>query len=226
MKAHGCFLLVLGVALTLVSSMSAAQDAEPEVSAAELRLKAAELMREARELKQTGNEAQARELAEQAGELLREAKLAEPAAEHIEPHERLQALRQRIMQLREEGRMEEADRLEREARQSMELLHKHRQEEPLMQHSGEPFQPVPADAERRMHHLRVAAENLHAAGLHDQAEKLMQQAQRMAMTPKVRPMAPGHDGRMDELIGHLRRLNERVERLEQAVKKMIEQQQP
>ncbi len=219
MKVHGYFVLVLGAALTLVSAVRAGEDAEPEVSAAELRLKAAELMREARELKQTGNEAQARELAEQAGQLLREVKLAEPSHEHAEPHERLQALRQRIMQLRQEGRMEEAERLEREARQSIELLHKH--------HGGDdPHRHPPEEAERRMHHLRVAAENLHAAGFHEQAEKLVEQAQRLAAARKVRPMDPGHDGRMDELIGHLRRLTERVERLEQAMKKMIEQQQP
>lgn len=217
MKVHGYFFLVLGAALMLVSPVRADQEAEPEISAAELRLKAAELMREARELKQAGNEAQARELAEQAGELLRGIKIAELVREQAEPHERLQALRQRIMQLREEGRMEEAERLEREARQSLELLHKH-------QHVEQPHQHSPEHADQRVHHLRVAAEHLHAAGLHEQAEKLVQQAQRMAAARKVPPMAPGHDGRMDELIEHLRRLNERVERLEQAVKKMIEQQ--
>jgi hypothetical protein len=36
------------------------------------------------------------------------------------------------------------------------------------------------EMERRLHHLRVAAENLHAAGMHEQAETLMQQAERLA----------------------------------------------
>jgi hypothetical protein len=37
-----------------------------------------------------------------------------------------------------------------------------------------------AELERRLHHLRVAADNLRAAGMHDQAEQLMRQAEGLA----------------------------------------------
>jgi len=82
---------------------------------------------------------------------------------------RLEELRREIGRLSEAGRHEEAERLKREGREIMQAL------------QGRPAPPPPGppeDLQRRVQHLQAAIENLHAAGLHEAAEKLSQELER------------------------------------------------
>ena len=221
MRANLLTVLILGLSMLAVRPGCAAEPTEGEQHEIELREKIGRMMREAGELKEAGNEAQARELMEQVGQLMREAKEA-AQARGAEPREggelrdRLEAMEGRIKELRREGRVEEAERLEREAREFMQQSQW--KERPAERPTGE-------EAQRRMHHLRVAAENLRAAGLHEQAEQLMRQAERMMASPEVRRPDAERDAPVRELAEAMRRLNQRVERLEQALKKLMDQQQ-
>jgi hypothetical protein len=221
MRANLLTVLILGLSMLAVPTVYAAEPAEGEQQEIELREKIGRMMQEARELKEAGNEAQSRELMEQAGQLMREAKEA-AQARAAEPREggelqdRLEAMKGRIMALRREGRVEEAERLERETREFMQRAQW--KERPAEQPTGD-------EAQRRMHHLRVAAENLRAAGLHEQAEQLMRQVERMMASPEVRRPDADREAPVRELAEAMRRLNQRVERLEQALKKLMDQQQ-
>ena len=88
---------------------------------------------------------------------------------------------------------------------------------------------TPEEMERRMHHLHVAIENLHAAGLHDVAERLEQELARarerqQTMAPP-REMPPvvarvGEELRrmqaeLEELRGQIRALREHIAELHQ-----------
>jgi hypothetical protein len=94
-------------------------------------------------------------------------------------------------------------------------------------HPGEPdFAPPPFAAdreerERRIHHVEVAIENLHAAGLHDIAERLAGELyRRRERLPEPMPPAEAlervthelHELRnqMEELRGNLRELHEKI----------------
>jgi tetratricopeptide (TPR) repeat protein len=71
--------------------------------------------------------------------------------------------------LRAAGRFDEAEAMQQEARDFFERA----------QPRPEPPPGSPEDFERRIHHVEVAIENLHAAGLHDQAERLVPQLDRL-----------------------------------------------
>lgn len=65
--------------------------------------------------------------------------------------------------------------------------------------------PDSAEIERRAHHLEVAIDNLHAAGLHEPAERLTQQLERMRrQLEETRPPQPGHPESPDEVLEALR----------------------
>ena len=71
------------------------------------------------------------------------------------------------------GRGDEAERVEREARK----LARELERDPDQQERRR--SPERGDIERRLEHLRIAVDNLHAAGLHDQAEELARAAERL-----------------------------------------------
>ncbi len=118
-----------------------------------------------------------------------------------------------------EGRHEEAERLLREAKQIRRNL---------ARHGDRPEGPPPEEREemeRRMHHVRVAVENLHAAGFHEQADQLAQQMKRL-LHGRPEPGPPPRDPRREgpahpeglervlhELHGAIGQLNERMEAL-------------
>jgi hypothetical protein len=228
MRANLLTVLMFGLSTLAVWPAYAAEPPEAEQQEIELRQKMAKLVQQARELKQAGNESQAKELMEQVGQLAREAKEAAqasdaqasdahandaPPREGGELQERLEAAKNRIMELRREGHAEEAERLEREVREFMQQSQWKKQ--PAERPSGD-------EVDRQVHHLHAAAENLRAAGLNEQAEQVMRQAERIVAA--ARQAAPEREAPIRDLIEAVRRLNERVERLEQAVKKLMEAQ--
>jgi hypothetical protein len=87
---------------------------------------------------------------------------------------------------------------------------------------GDRPRPEGGELERRVHHIRVAAENLKAAGLHDQARALMEAAERLVRAHREggesahrpdarpdgpdRPQPPGSPGEVQRLRGEVERL--------------------
>jgi len=157
-----------------------------------------------------------REPAERAREMAERHRqgLARRADELMEAHER--ALR--------EGRPEEAERLVREA----EEIRRDLERRPDRDRPDGPPPEEREEMERRMHHVRIAVENLHAAGLHEQAEQLAGQMERLLrgqpepLPPHPRePGAPPHgkgmphpeqlEGVLRELHGAIGQLNERMD---------------
>jgi len=134
-----------------------------------------------RELRELGERAPDRsaELREELGRIEREVREIDANVqrgrrelEGAHMQRRVEELKRQIHELSEAGRHEEAERLKQEGRRMWAEFEERRRRE------GEgPPPPPPGDVERRLHHLRAAAENLHAAGMHDAAERLMQQAE-------------------------------------------------
>ena len=116
------------------------------------------------------------------------------AVEH--PEELLRAMAREREELMELGRnvMRELEQFKRSgdeaaAREAAEKLERIKREVAGLEARAREFQArregpgphrppgPPEEVERRMHHLRVAADNLRAAGLHEQAERLMREAE-------------------------------------------------
>ncbi len=154
-----------------------------------------------------------------------------------EARERLKLIRQEIEELRGHGRNADADRLEERARQMKEKIagaEGHRDlgpggPKPLRpEHPRSPGQPGSGpsqEIERRLQHLKVAIENLHAAGLHEHAERLTQDAERMhqKLVEQQRGMVRGPEfpkepfqalqGEIQELRQSLQELRQQLEEL-------------
>ena len=86
-----------------------------------------------------------------------------------------------------------------------------------------PRPPEMAEAQRRLHHLQAAIDNLHAAGLHEAAERLTQEAERMrqqlhAATPAPpAERGPGGSRSPERELAPLRR---EIQELRQAVQEL------
>ncbi|MCY2996227.1 MAG: hypothetical protein NTY19_51510 [Planctomycetota bacterium] len=153
---------------------------------------------------------------EPAEALKREAEKLMQGARNGQAQRQLQELKERIHQLRENGRGDEAARLEAQARKMAERL----QGEQGRQERQGPG-PGPEDAQRRMQHLRQAIDNLHAAGVHDQAEQVARQAQQLEREAQSRHPGPEQAPQVMELHQKLRNLNDRVGKLEAALQELL-----
>lgn len=171
---------LLGATLTLGCLVLAGDRPPPEA----LRERARALQQEIRELHANGQHEQAerlqmelREMRENAERLAR----ARVEGDRDRPRPPEAAAEQRemirkIRQLNAEGRQEAAAELREElARRQREQGWRAGAPQPRVGR-GEPMPPE--EMERRLHHLQVAIENLHAAGMPDVAERLEQEAQR------------------------------------------------
>lgn len=160
-----------------------------------------------------------------------------------EARERLERMGHEIAALREKGHPEEAERLEAQARRMKEQItaaekrakagpdrpkfpdpeRARAQERRPGQRS--PEQPAPEDVERRMHHVRVAIENLHAAGLHEPAQRLAEEAEKFhSRLREHRPSAPDAPQRRGDgiqaLQGEIRELRQAVQQLRQQLEEI------
>ncbi len=157
----------------------------------ELRAKAKAMHREAEQLTKEGRREEAEKLGRQIKELLQAAekhdqKSAKPAGGEIEElHHRLKALAEKENALKEskneEGLAEVRKHRAAIERELAELKEhhgrkaggKHVDKQPAKSHEGV------EDAARRIKHIHIAVDNLHAAGLHDIANELAKQAEAM-----------------------------------------------
>jgi len=146
-----------------------------------------------------------------------------PDREHLQ--QRIEELKRRIQQLREEGSHDEADRLMREGRELMQRIERGpeggpRPERPLgYEDRGE--------RERRLQHLKTAADNLEAAGFADQAENLRRVIERIARGEAGPPpfsRQPGPE-RPDGRAPHHPEMNPAVQQLRGEVQEMRREMQ-
>lgn len=185
-----------------------------------------ELRARAREMKAAGREEAARDLAEQAERLPREMAGRPPGADLSPMQQKLRELvaeAQRrkaagdheaardIQRRAEELKQELKARLGREGREPVRMAEKPR--------GGD--MPPPEEIERRLQHVRIAMENLHAAGLPDVAQHLEEVAadlERALQGPRGHgDPVPHLQAQIDELRGAVGRLAEQMERLKRAV---------
>jgi len=88
--------------------------------------------------------------------------------------QRVEELKRRIVELKEAGKPDEAERVAREASELMQQV-RGRERGP----GGPPNPEAMQDVQRRIQHLQAAAENLRAAGFPDQAEQMIRLIQRL-----------------------------------------------
>jgi hypothetical protein len=133
----------------------------------------------------------------------------------------LEELKAAMNRAREAGNREEVERLEREAR---EVLHQ------LGDRPGERRPEGEAgEVQRRMHHLRVAIENLRAAGLNAQAEALAGEAERWmrerGFPPEARerPDMPPVHAQMERAVHEMREQMQEMRRQMEEVQRQLHQ---
>jgi hypothetical protein len=134
-------------------------------------------------------------------------------------YRRLQEIRQKVEQLEKEGKHEDAQHLKREAD---EMVAKFRA------HEGGPHgSPAMTEKMARLQHLRVAAENLKAAGMEQEARHVMELAERVQreMPEGPAPMhgEPGNPQRaLEEMHGQMQQMHREMQELREQVKHLIE----
>lgn len=187
------------------------------------------LERQAQKLKADGRHEEAREIMSKIDRLLARDKAGEIQGEPRDPGSRQHDLKRKLTEsqrelkrLRKAGHHDQAMALERRVDQLESEL---RQFEPREGFRNEPGQPkkesgLPEEAQRRLHHLKIAIENLHAAGMHDPAERLTQEAERLRQAMDRRRPAPGREPGGDVLRGELNGLRQELRELRQAVQEL------
>jgi len=108
-----------------------------------------------------------------------------PEAERERIRQKVEELKGALHRAREASNREEMERIEREMRELLRAAGRIPDRPP----AGPP--EAREDMERRAHHVRMAIENLRAAGLHDMAERLAREMGRLA---RERPDRPGREG--------------------------------
>lgn len=242
MKSHSAHLrpvaatLLASTALLILGIMGSPPALGAEANPQELREKAETLQREARELKAGGKHEQAQEVLRKAMELRAEADRLQrgggPAEESRRPRpeelkQRLEQARAQLKAAREAGREEEVARLERQVARMEAVLERSDRPAPEWMRPpreggpgrGFPGAPMDRPELQQLRHLEAAIGNLHAAGLHEPAECLAQQAQEMRQKLGLgeRPdLAPR------PMEGELKRLRMEVQELRRMVRDLGE----
>lgn len=192
------FTRTLVLAAMIIVGLCLATIAQPPQNPEAMRIHADELARQAAELRAKGDHDKAKALASEAEELLKTAAAVERGEHRMPTEERRHAMEAELVKLRadrarliEQGlekTIEPIDQriadLERELNQLLPaepgLLVQPREHKPTFRFKPGPRVTTPQeieDLERRIHHLRLAADNLHAAGLHEHAKELEVQAE-------------------------------------------------
>lgn len=186
---------------------------------AEIGQKLEQLRMELRELERNNRPDEAQEVRQKIGELERQAGRGERRPEMAGLEERMRRMDARIEELRQAGKTEEADQLERERREIQEQLRTGQGREPM---DFRRPRPGGEDRERQMQHLRMAIENLHAAGMPELAQRVEREARAQMETGRPlgpREWGPGQTDRLQQLEA---RVADRMERLEAQVRELHE----
>lgn len=231
---YGCTAAALAVAaLVVIPPPAPSQEHHPE----ELLKQAQQLERKAQDLKADGRHEEAREL-------MREVEAIHARAEHLhrEPgpaderhrQELKQALKESLVELEElraAGKMDEAAEVKHRV-EKLENELARLSPQPAAPREGERAWEGPprpdrrpelgpgevGDMQRRLHHLELAIDNLHAAGMHEAAERLAQEAGRLRQHMAGGP--PPERGRPGPGEAEFQRLRAEIQELRQAVREL------
>jgi hypothetical protein len=238
---------VLGLALLVAGSPASANDVE------DLERKAIALKKEAAELFESGHQDEAHNLERQSQELMAKAReLAKHEKSGVSEgdhgnesradHPDRQHLKERLQDLRAARKQAEArDASEPELDEIREQIGQMERKLAHLRKTPHPHQEIPpqfrAQAEklehaaRRLQRVRVAAENLKAAEMHDMAHELMQKAEGMeheihAAKLELAQLMQDSAGKDQEPEGELQQLrseNEQLRREMQELREVVEQ---
>jgi hypothetical protein len=234
-----CHWLATSTVATIVASIvfvaSAGGVGGAESEPQDLRVKAERLRQEAEELKRDGKVGRALELRREAEELSAEAEKQQqkvarlPQRNQPRPQENRRQLEQALAEpkdLRPSGKEEKAMKMQRRVQELERTLA--RFDGPSTEPGGFPPEPPrgrnfrrPAGGEaemQRLKHLEIAIENLHAAGMHEVAERLTQQAQ--GMRQNFRPAEGPRRQPIRRAEGELEGLRDEIRDLRQAVREL------
>jgi len=136
---------------------------------------------------------------------------------------RVEELKRKITELSEAGRHEEAEQLKRQGREMMQRFQERfaRPDQPRHQPEGR----RPEDMERRIGHVKVAIENLRAAGMHDAAERLAQEVERAIHGDRGHREGPPPDQRdraFQELRGEVQQMRREMNEIREHLKRLLE----
>ena len=183
------------------------------------------LRQQLREAEESGREKQAAEIRERIATLERQqVARGERRPTSVAP-ERLERLERKIDELRQAGRHDEAQQLERQ----LDRARGTQSDRP----PGEPGGAAEGESQRRQH-LREAIGHLHAAGMHVVADRLERQADRMrqdfevppegrAPEPPMRGMERLPQADLAELQANLQELREQMRAMQRALEEIRQQ---
>jgi hypothetical protein len=157
-------------------------------------------------LRQDGQPDKAEQVQAELNEVLARSKGERPEIERREFETRIRALKEKIERLRQEGQPDKAELVQADLNEVIARSNAERSENgrrPEMPGSG---QDARNEAQKKASHLRTAAENLHAVGMHDQADKLMREAEQLQRSTQS-------DGGPGDLPRQVQELRERVDDL-------------
>ena len=156
---------------------------------------------------------------------------------------RIEELKHKIDELSEAGRHDEAEHLKLQGRQIMAVFEEQRRrmaegDRPRPEHGDRP-RPEQGDVERRMHHLRAAMENLRAAGMHEAAQRLAEQAEQFMREhrhdqpptgpdrprPEHMDRPPEHGGpQVEQLRREVHQLREEMQEIREHLRRLVERE--
>jgi chromosome segregation ATPase len=221
---------ILTLAVLTGLSICIATPARGEPGAEQLKEEIGKLERRAHELKESGKPEEARAVWREAEEL--RAKLAGPEKDRGDSPQAVEKRRDALRHALEEARAEvrelrEAGKEDRAAEMSKKVQHLEEELARLGPRKEGDRPPEPAEAKEKLQHLRQAIGHLHAAGLHEPAERLSREAdgleQRLkaqAGDQKPAPAAGTEAGKLQDQLQELRqavrKLNARIDELEKS----------
>jgi len=139
----------------------------------------------------------------------------EPADRERAIVERMEAMQREAKQLREQGKVEQAEQVQRE----LERMVARREHQEVRGRAPERREPRPedrerAELERRLHHIHAAIENLEAIGMRDVVERLVDEANEIERALRgPRPEPRPEDREREELEQRLQHIRVAAENL-------------
>jgi hypothetical protein len=230
--------LIVAGGLTALATVHAGEEGpRPE----QLRDEARQLEHKAADLKAGGRLYEAKKLMDEAETLVAKAdRMGKQGEDSRRPELKaeIKELQAHIKKMRAEGnedaaakakqRLQELEKQASEPREPAPVKRPPEAERRVGPERGQRPGPGPQDLpepERRRHHLQVAIENLHAAGLHEPAERLARQADQMARRPGgpgegMRPGLGPRGAGVQELRAEIQELRQALAELRRRVEEL------
>ena len=191
------------------------QQRRPEGDRIAAEEKLRQMGKEIEELRRSGRQDEANRLEEKARDMKAQLGRAQnqqrrPEGDRAAIEERVRQMGKEIEELRRSGRQDEANRLEERARNLKEQLGR-----PADQQK----RPMGREGDAQIQHLKMAIENLHAAGLHETADHVMRRLEDM-QRGRQPVQGPGMDQAMGMIKERIEQMQNQINELRQAIREM------